>query len=329
MIVTESSVNLPAPDGLTMALPSRVRDRLEPLVESVGRCAWYGDVDGAVLASRDADLIWLTTRMLKGEDLDRVLAGSRRLRWVHLSMTGVDFLDLGAVARRGVVLTNGAGIAAEPIAEHVIMCMLAASRGLSELVLAQSKGTWAKPTAGFRELAGSRALVIGYGHLGRAVGMKARALGVEVIGARLHESDEPGVVTGQSWRQVLPTADFVILCVPLTPNTRQLIGAAELAAMKPGAWLINVGRGGLVDEDALLASLHAGSIGGAALDVVQQEPLPPEHALWSAPRLLITPHVSWVSHRTDERAVELFMLRLRQFIEDPGAMPSVDLEAGY
>jgi len=329
MIVKESSVNYAPVSNLAMVLPSRVRARLEPLVKPFGDCAWYDDIDGAVAAASDADLIWLTFHAHDNHDLDRVLAAGTRLRWVHTTMTGVDFLDLKALARRGVMLTNGAGIPAEPIAEHVIMCMLAANRGLSELVLAQSRQAWIKPNSEPRELAGCQALVIGYGHLGRAIAAKARALGVEVVGVRRTQSSEPGVVAGDEWRGSLATADFVVLCVPLTDQTRHLIAATELAAMKPGAWLINVGRGGLVDEDALVESLHAGAIGGAAIDVVEHEPLPPDHPLWSAPRLLITPHVSWVSNRTDERAVELFTRRLRQFVDDPATMPVVDAALGY
>jgi len=210
-----------------------------------------------------------------------------------------------------------------------MMFMLAASRKLHKLLRAQSAGEWTKAAAGGDELAGCKALVIGYGHLGRAIARRARALGVIVTGVRRSPSDETGVVDGTAWRELLPESDFVVLSVPLTPRTRRLIGADELAAMKPGAWLINVARGAILDEGALLEALESGHLGGAALDVFDKEPLPPEHPFWAQPNVILTPHVSWVSSRADERAVDLFAARLGQFLEDPETMQTVNLEEGY
>jgi phosphoglycerate dehydrogenase-like enzyme len=329
MIRLQSSVNSATVSGATMALPSRLRARLEPRLEGLGKGLWYDDIEGAMQASRQSDLVWLTVGRLKREEVRQLLDDSPRLRWVHVNMAGVDRLDLEPFAERGILLTNGAGLAAEPIAEHVIMFMLAGRRRLHDLLRAQSQGIWTKAAAGGDELSGSSALVIGFGHLGRAIASRARALGVDVTGVRRRPSSEAGEVGEDGWRQLLPTSDFVILSLPLTPRTRHLVGAAELAAMKPGAWLINVARGAIVDEDALLEALRQDHLGGAALDVFEQEPLPPEHPFWAEPKLILTPHVSWVSSRADERAVELFSVRLQQFLTNAAAMPVIDLAEGY
>lgn len=309
-------------------LPSRHRGRLggAPCTP-----AWYEDIGEAATAAKGIDAVWLSgfaAADVVSQLLDR---GGGRLRWVHYSSTGVEHLRLLEFRERGVILTNGAGLYADPIAEHVIMCMLAARLNLLGLVRAQAVATWAPEVESQQELQGSVALIIGYGALGRAVGVRARALGVTVLGARRRDDEpaEDGVSSGESWRALLPEADFVVLTLPATPETRGIIGEAEIAAMQAGAWLINVARGSLVDEDALVDALSSGHLGGAALDAFQNEPLPPAHPFWTLPNVLLSPHSSWRSSRLDERDVALFTDNLQRFNGGDTLRNVVDLDAGY
>ena len=277
------------------------------------------------------DAAWLSgfaTADVVSQLLDR---GGKRLRWVHYSSTGVEHMRLNEFRENGVILTNGAGLYAQPIAEHVIMCMLAARLNLLALVRAQAAGIWDPEAESQQELQGSVALVIGYGKLGRAIGDRARALGVTVFGAR-RRGDPPiedGVSNGDTWRAQLPEADFVVLTLPATPATRGIIGEQELASMKAGAWLINVARGSLVDEEALVGALSSGHLGGAALDAFQSEPLPSAHPFWTLPNVLLSPHSSWRSSRLDERDVALFSENLQRFIDGDQLRNVVDPDAGY
>lgn len=309
-------------------ISSRYRPRL-----AAAPCApvWYETIDEAAALAAGADAVWLSG-FASGDVVSRVLdRGGARLRWVHYSATGVEHMPLGALHERGVTLTNGAGLYATPIAEHVVMCMLAARLNLLGLVRAQAAATWAPEVESEQELNGAVALILGYGALGRAVGERARALGVTVLGARRRGDvvAEEGVSSGATWRSQLSRADFVVLTLPATPETRAIVGEPELAAMKPGAWLINVARGALVDESALLEALATGHLGGAALDAFQEEPLPGDHPFWAMPNVILSPHSSWRSSRLEEREVALFGDNLRRFVDGDPLRNVVDLEAGY
>ena len=309
-------------------IPSRYRSRL---ADTSCVPVWYEGIDEVVAAAAETDAVWLSG-FAAGDVVSRVLdRGGRRLRWLHYSSTGVEHMPLGEFHERGVTLTNGAGLYATPIAEHVIMCMLAARLNLLGLIRAQAAETWAPETESEQELNGSVALILGYGALGRAVGARARALGVTVLGARRRSGSpwEEGVSSGDTWREHLPQADFVVLALPATPETRGIVGERELAAMKAGAWLINVARGTLVDEAALLEALSTGHLGGAALDAFQTEPLPPAHPFWALPNVILSPHSSWRSSRLEEREVALFSDNLRRFIDRDPLQNVVDLDAGY
>lgn len=309
-------------------IPSRYRSRL---ADTSCVPVWYEGIDEVVAAAAETDAVWLSG-FAAGDVVSRVLdRGGRRLRWLHYSSTGVEHMPLGEFHERGVTLTNGAGLYATPIAEHVIMCMLAARLNLLGLVRAQAAETWAPEIESEQELNGSVALILGYGALGRAVGARARALGVTVLGARRRSGSpwEEGVSSGDTWREHLPEADFVVLALPATPETRGIVGERELAAMKAGAWLINVARGTLVDEAALLEALSTGHLGGAALDAFQTEPLPPAHPFWALPNVILSPHSSWRSSRLEEREVALFSDNLRRFIDRDALQNVVDLDAGY
>ncbi len=207
---------------------------------------------------------------------------------VQTLSAGVDWIL--PLLPEGVVLCDGSGIHDTPVAEWVVMALLALLKDLPGFLGDQAQGAW-RPRR-LPDLEGKRVLLLGYGAIGRAVEARLRPFGVEVLPVAKHP--RPGVYTPQDLPYLLPQADAVVLLLPLTPETRGLVDRGFLARLKPGALLVNAGRGGLVDTEALLEALHAGRV-RAALDVTDPEPLPPDHPLWRAPGVLITPHVAGLS----------------------------------
>jgi len=214
------------------------------------------------------------------------------LRLVAKHGVGVDNLDLPALARAGVAVMNTPGANASAVAEHVLMLMLALTRDLAGLQAAARTGRKPAPVSG---LSGKRLLIVGFGASGRLASVGTRALGVKVSvhGPRLRgTATEEGFAIVPDLAAGLREADIVSLHCPLTEATRGLIGAAELALMPPGGYLVNCARGGIVDEPALIAALESGHLAGAALDCTEVEPLPRDHPLLYAPRLILTPHAA-------------------------------------
>jgi phosphoglycerate dehydrogenase-like enzyme len=310
-----------------LLLPERFRGRLAPLV---GSAAWYPGVDTLAETAGEFDVVWAAGYM-PAEAVERLLDRSKRLAWMHYSSTGVEHMPLPLLRERNVVLTNGAGLYAVPIAEHVVMCMLAARRNLPAVLRAQAARTWAPEAESDQELGGSTVLILGYGQLGRAVAQRLRPFGVEVFATRRSGPvvAEDGVKDAGDWRVRLGEADFVVATLPSTVETRDILGPQEISSMKPGAWLVNVARGSLVDESALLESLTSGHLGGAVLDAFRHEPLPSEHPFWGLENVILSPHSSWRSSRLAERDVSLFEENLLRFTENRTLRNIVNLEAGY
>ncbi|MDF8332295.1 D-2-hydroxyacid dehydrogenase [Novosphingobium cyanobacteriorum] len=251
-----------------------------------------------------------------------------RLRWLNSIYAGVDFFPLPLLAERGVVLTNGAGINAITIAEYVVMGMLTIAKGYREVVRAQDRHEWLLDSPGKVELAGSRALILGAGEIGGRVARMLAGFEVEVTTVRRAPGE--GTLTPDQWRARLGEFDWVILAVPATPETDGMIGAAELAAMKRSAVLINVARGTVVDQEALIAALEDKRIGGAFLDVTTPEPLPAEHPLWNLPNAHVTMHLSGrAQDRMFVRAVQRFLANLGRFQRGEPLSHRVDLSRGY
>lgn len=266
-----------------------------------------------------------------GRTLEELLAAMPRLRWVHSWSAGVETLPLDDLRERGIVLTNAAGVYAIPIAEWVITAMLMAVKQAHALHDAQREHRWAADMQ-LDELPGKTLLILGAGGIGREVAKRAAAFDMRVWGA--NRSGQPAehverVLAGDDWRMALPDADFVVDTLPLTPDTRAMIGPAELACFKPTAWLLNVGRGATIDEEALLRALHDGTIGGAAIDAWTQEPLPPDHPAWSTPNLIIWPHHSGSSPGNTPRGLDLLAENIRRFAADEALLNVVDYNAGY
>lgn len=265
------------------------------------------------------------------------LALARRLRWIHCSAVGLGGLLTPELAGSQLVVTNSRGLHADFIAEHALALLLALRRGLHVAAARQAAHEWAQ-----LELAASRVgsladvnlLVVGLGTIGSRVAALAASLGMRVTGVRRRpaEPTPPGVVLvlpPERLAEGLGHADAVVLALPTTAATRGLIGRAELAAMRPSALLVNVARGRLVDESALVEALRGGRLAGAALDAFAHEPLPPDHPFWKLPNVLVTPHTAAFGGDYWSPIVDLFLENLARFGRGEPLVNVVDKAAGY
>ena len=292
---------------------------------------------------------------LSSDAFDRLLARAPRLTWVHSASAGVERALTPAARERGIVITNARGVFSRPIAEYVLMMILAVSRRLPGLLELQRERTW-QPLEGV-ELRDVTVGIVGLGSIGRAVGALATAFGCRVVAIRRRVEQGSGSLAAgaaaggdadasaegpsfgevmlervggpETLPQLLAESDFVVLAAPLTPETEDMIDAEALAAMKPSAWLINVARGRLIDERALLNALRDGQIGGAILDTFRDEPLPPSSPFYDLSNVIVTPHTSWSSGRVLDRSVELFCDNLRRYAAGEPLLNVVDPTAGY
>ena len=308
-------------------LPAIARPLLEAKLPSDLDVAWYTSPEEAKAMIADAEIAWVdmqpTTHVAEA-----IRAAGPTLKWVSTIYAGLDAFPLDLLRERDVTLTNGVGINAIAVAEYAVMGVLVAAKRFDEVLRAQDRREWPKDAPGKVELVDTRALVIGLGAIGRLIAERLAAFGVEVTGVT--RSGRDGTLTPGAWRARLGEFDWVVLAAPSTDDTKALIGADELAAMKPSAWLINIARGDMIDDDALLAALTAQQIGGAFLDPTNPEPLPADHPLWRAPNCVITMHLSGRSQtKMFQRAAALFLENLAAY-RDGRAMRNVaDLDAGY
>jgi phosphoglycerate dehydrogenase-like enzyme len=273
-----------------------------------------------------------------------------KLKWIQLSSAGVDHLLGYPVMKSPVIITTTSGIHAVPIAEYVFALMLALVKKLPLVLDYQKRREWPRERNHVlvsEELRDKVIGIIGYGSIGREVARLAKAFGMKVFATKRHvevNTDKgyrlPGVgdpegalverlYPNSKLREMLPLCDFVVVAVPLTPETYHMIGPEELAAMKPSAYLINIARGAVVDESALVEALREKKLAGAALDVFEQEPLPPESPLWELPNVIITPHVSAITPKYDDRATALFAENLRRYLAGEELLNVVDKSLGY
>jgi phosphoglycerate dehydrogenase-like enzyme len=311
-----------------IAIPVAMREALQRRLPSGIEVSWFDDTESAIGAAVDSEVLWIGFPGFgRREDVERALDAGPRLRWLTTPAAGVDSMPLEVIARRGLTLTNGAGLHSVPIAEFVVMAMLAAAKDFPEFVRAQDRSQWLDQPPTLGELQESRALVVGLGGIGQAIAERLRAFGVEVTGVR--RSGAEGSLGPDQWRPRLPDFDWVIMAAPLTSGTTHVIGETELRAMKRTAWLVNIARGGLVDQTMLVRALREGWIGGAYLDTTDPEPLPSESPLWTMPNVIISPHSSAASTRLTERMAELFLDNLDRFLSERPLRNAVDLRAGY
>ena len=235
--------------------------------------------DAGIVSSavQDAEVIVVAPRSLV--QLPDVLPAAKHLRWIHTLGAGVDTLPFDTLRNSGIVVTNSRGLYADGLAEFVIAAMLWFAKDLRRLVRNQDARRW--EPFGVEWLQGKILAVIGYGGIGSAIGRRAEAMGMGVIAVRRRTGDVD---------EAIAKADYIVLSTPLTPSTRGLMNGSRIAKMQSHAVLINVSRGSIVDESALVEALREKRIGGAALDVFETEPLPPTHPLWTFENVLLSPH---------------------------------------
>ena len=256
------------------------------------------------------------------------------LRWIQLLSAGADMAVSDDRAWDRISITTARGVQAVPLSEWVVGAMIALSKQFPGAVRAQDRREFWKTMGG--ELAGRTAGILGMGSIGSRVARLCKALDMRVLGMRRSvmvalegQGDADLILPPSDLQLLLRESDFLVLTLPLTRETAGLIGPAELRQMKEDAFLINVARGGLVDEDALVEAVQSGRLAGAALDVFTQEPLPPDSPLWDEPRIMLTAHNAAHSYEYEERATELFVENLRRYLDGRELLNVHDRERGY
>ncbi len=254
-----------------------------------------------------------------------------RLRWVHVGGVGVDWALFPELIESEVVLTNSRGVFDVSLPEYLLSLMLASVKHLPETFGAQEQHEWRHRL--LEPLAGGRAVIVGAGSIGRASARLLRAVGMDtiVVGRSERQGDdgEGRIHAVTDLPELLPNADWLVVLVPLTPETHGLIGPAELAALPRGARFANIGRGPTVDEAALIESLRSGHLAGAVLDVFEHEPLPPESPLWDMPDVIISPHIGGDEADTPRAFAEAFLSNLRRYLAGEPLEDVVDKRLGF
>jgi phosphoglycerate dehydrogenase-like enzyme len=257
------------------------------------------------------------------------------LRWYQQWGAGADWLMRHPeIAASDLIITNASGVHAIQISEHILALLLAFARRFPQSMRAQLRGEWQREERqDIFELAGKTMLLIGVGAIGERTARLAAALDVRVIGVRRDPAaPAPGIermVAPERLAEVLPEADFVVLTVPLTHATCHMIGEQELRLMKPTAYIVNIGRGGTIDEAALIRALAEGWIAGAGLDVFEKEPLPADSPLWGMENVIITAHYAGATPHYNERALAIFLDNLRRYKAGEPMRNVVDKRLGY
>ncbi|MDE3074774.1 MAG: D-2-hydroxyacid dehydrogenase [Chloroflexota bacterium] len=312
---------------MKVAIPETFRRELEERLPSDVRAAWYATTTDVAKAAHDADV--LVMAFIDPGEIRLAVEAATKVRWVSTHAAGVDNYPLEYLREHRVMLTKGAGVSAIPIAESVVLCMLSAAKSFPYFIESSLRHEWPSRRPPAAELFGSKALIVGYGSIGHAVGERLDSFGVDVTGVRRRAAGEAGVIGPEEWRSQIGAFDWIVLTAALTAQTRHLIGAEELSHMKSSAWIVNVARGGLIDQEALAASLRRGRPRGAYLDVTYPEPLPAGHPLWSLPNVFISGHSAGRSGRALQRYSDLFLDNLRRFLKQEPLANLVDLSAGY
>lgn len=266
------------------------------------------------------------------------LPDAKKLKWIHSTAAGVAQLMYPELRDSGILVTNPSGIFSVPMAEHTMGLLLALARNFPDSVRQQDRARWSQQELWdlpqhLTELNGQLLLIVGFGSIGHELARRARAFAMRVWGVSRSGKGDSGladkIVSAGELHEVLPHADFVVVSAPETQQTRHLIGTDEIARMKPTARLINVARGSLVDQPALVAALQNKKLAGAALDVTDPEPPASDDPLWTAPNLFLTPHTSAISDRLWVRQTELLLQLLERWFDGRELFNQVDLRRGY
>ena len=317
---------LPEPDLEAVARQAG-RDRVDLVVASPGQEA---------LDRGPFDCIW---RLFEGgltgssgDPLGAALSAHREVRWVHTVSAGIDRLGETMARFPDILLTNSAGVVAIPIAEFVVGCLLQHCKRFPEIWALQREGRW--EALALRELGDLKVVMLGLGAIGSEVARRLAPFGCHVTAVRRRPEAGGGglvadLVASDSLVEACDGADALILAAPLTEQTRGLVSGDVLGALNQGACLVNIARGGLIDQNALLEALRSGPLSAAYLDAFEEEPLPAASPLWAAPGVFLSPHISWSSPNFARRAGELFADQLRRFAAGQPLRNRVDLSAGY
>jgi len=307
-------------------LPALARPLVEPYLPAGLDIRWFASREEALALAPQAEIGWLDNN--DPRVWAETVAAASRLKWLSTIYAGLDPLDKPRLLAQGTRVTNGSGVNAHTVAEYAVMGALVAAKRFDEVVRAADRREWPLDAPGKLELFESSALVIGYGTIGRLIGERLAGFGVRVTGVT--RTAAPGTLGPDQWRERLPEFDWIFLAAPGTEANRGMIGAAELRAMKPSAWIVNVGRGVLIDQDALIEALGKRRVAGAFLDTVDPEPLPPDHPLWGVPNVIHSMHLSGRSQtRMFLRAAALFVENANAVVEGRPLRNEVDLAAGY
>lgn len=294
---------------------------------------------------------WGKTEILYTSNVLPAPEQAPKLRWVQFHWAGLEsVLDKPILQQPEVTATSLSGAAAPQVAEFVLAMILALGHRLADMMSHQQKASWPKDRwkrFSPLELRGSTVGIVGYGSIGRELARLLQPFGVTVLATKrdaMRPQDDGYLPEGlgdpggdlvhrlyppQALRSMLKECDFVVVAVPLSKDTKGLISQEELSAMQPSAFLVDVSRGGIVDQDALAAALREHRIAGAALDVFPEEPLPADHPLWKFSNVIITPHIAGISPHYDQRAIDLFAENLRRYLDGRPLLNLVDMSRGY
>jgi phosphoglycerate dehydrogenase-like enzyme len=295
--------------------------------------------------------IWQQTEVLYTARLLPLTEQVPNLRWVQFHWAGVDHaLDAPLLRTPNLLVSTLSGVASPQMAEFALMMILALGHHMPDMLAHQKRGEWPKDRwtrFSPHELRGSTVGIVGYGSIGRQIARLLHEFGANVLATKrdvMHPEDHGYTPDGlgdpsgdyihrlyppQAMISMLEECDYVVFTVPLTTETRNLIGAKELAALKPTAYLVDISRGNVINHEALYNALHDQKIAGAALDVFPEEPIPPDHPLWKLPNVILTPHISGNTPHYDERAVAMFSENLHRYLSGLPLYNLVDLERGY
>jgi phosphoglycerate dehydrogenase-like enzyme len=302
--------------------------------EASGASYVFADTDEQLQSAiRDADVVFGWNYFTNPTMLKRAFGMAKNLRWIQTAGVGIERLLFPELVNSDVILTNGAGVYEQTIAEYALMLMLLFAKDVVRTVDDQHAHRWEFRGPKNETLQGREVVIVGAGGIGRAIARQARTFGMRSIGiarsGRDGDADFDVIHPISDLLGVLPGADYVVLIVPATRDTIGMIGTEAFRRMKPTARLINLGRGELIGELALLEALRTKQIAGAALDVFWQEPLPATHPLWDMPNVIISPHIAGDTHRTPEQFVELFLENLRRWQSGEPLLNVVDKKLGF
>ena len=317
------------PEPIKVAITFKLADELVEEVRAVSPRIEILDFPGMTLGRgqdlSEADLAAARIALSKAEVVFgtntmpmTMFDDATNLKWFQVITAGVDRMARDGLLRRGFTVTKVSGLASVPIAEYCMGTMVMLSKGLHLAQRDQLAHKWTFRWSG--ELRGKTCGIVGMGAIGREVAIRARAFGMRVVATRRRvepgdsDPDCDALYPFTGLDTLLRESDYVVLCVPLTDETSGLLGAPEFAKMKPTASLVNIARGGVVDQEAMIAALKNGTIASAALDVFDPEPLPADSPLWDMENVIVTPHLSGAVERYGHRATEIFIRNLRHYV---------------